>query len=705
MKPWMTDARESINDLEKVDEIDFEYIEITKPIENFLRDDNYKFLIGTKGLGKSLLLLSKRKQFKEALLIPRDIPLDVPLVKIDGLSRESLARMSEETNFVLIWSLSILIAICIRLNLVDEKTEDISKSLSKILHANRYSNISDVFGVIIGMDSKQIFEELLGDYTKILMPAIRTIKSTVAAFIDNVDECFANYGSSGHGIWYISQMGLIKAVYDIVRANGKIKVFASIRKEAFLKIDSEMLLQYKGVSLMLDYSKNQLREIFERNIKKDDPAHLVVIDDDAVVSFMGCDTITHGFTDEDEEIFDYIFRHTLKRPRDLMEIGLRISETNINERNPATAEGVGNIKKIINNAGTIIAIQYIDEVIKHLSITKKDLDKLFSLIDSNILSSRKVKNICTEFNGGDKSCQKANCKICNKTHMFCELYKVGLLGYVDIDAANDKLVQHFVPVGEKTFDDVGLLPISKHYLIHPILDGLIRLHNHNYKNNVNTINIVGYDRPWSSVKPNVSKAKKSSAIKNDKISILFIASDPSDETRLRIGKEYSEIKNALMVSDYRDLFELELPELSLRPSNISQALIKYKPRILHFSGHGNSDGHLAFEDENGKALYVKPEIIADLFKVFSEDIKCLILNACYSSKQASFLSRHIEFVIAMKACIDDSAAINFSIGFYRAIGGGFSVIDSFRIAKSQLSIVKYSERDTPILFVKGREIK
>ena len=76
------------------------------------------------------------------------------------------------------------------------------------------------------------------------------------------------------------------------------------------------------------------------------------------------------------------------------------------------------------------------------------------------------------------------------------------------------------------------------------------------------------------------------------VSILFLAADPTDVSRLRLGEEFREIQEKLKLAKLRDLFRLELPQLSVRPSDITQALLDTQPQIVHFSGHGTSTGAL-----------------------------------------------------------------------------------------------------------------
>ena len=179
--------------------------------------------------------------------------------------------------------------------------------------------------------------------------------------------------------------------------------------------------------------------------------------------------------------------------------------------------------------------------------------------------------------------------------------------------------------------------------------------------------------------------------------ILFLAAEPVDQVRLRLGQEFREIREELSKSRERNRFNLELPELSLRSRDITRAMLESNASIIHFSGHGGAGGQLFFEAENGFALPVESDILADLFKQFSEKIKCVILNACYSEKQAKAISQHVDYVVGMKRGISDKAAMAFSIGFYQALGAGKNIEEAFEFGKIQSGLQSAPEYQTPVL--------
>ena len=89
------------------------------------------------------------------------------------------------------------------------------------------------------------------------------------------------------------------------------------------------------------------------------------------------------------------------------------------------------------------------------------------------------------------------------------------------------------------------------------------------------------------------------------ISILFLAADPTDASHLRLSEEFREIQESLKIAKLRDRFRLELPQLSVRPKDITQALLDVQPQIVHFSGHGTSKGALCFENQIGQAHLIR----------------------------------------------------------------------------------------------------
>lgn len=185
------------------------------------------------------------------------------------------------------------------------------------------------------------------------------------------------------------------------------------------------------------------------------------------------------------------------------------------------------------------------------------------------------------------------------------------------------------------------------------------------------------------------------------ISVLFLSADPTNASRLRLGEEFREINEQLRLAKQRDHFKLELPQLSLRPKDISGALLNAQPQIVHFSGHGTTEGALCFENETGQAHLVRPDALAALFEQFAGQVNCVLLNACYSETQAKAIAEYVNYVIGMNKAVGDKAAIAFAIGFYQALGAGRTIVDAYKLGCVQIRLQGISEHLTPVLIKKG----
>jgi len=150
--------------------------------------------------------------------------------------------------------------------------------------------------------------------------------------------------------------------------------------------------------------------------------------------------------------------------------------------------------------------------------------------------------------------------------------------------------------------------------------------------------------------------------------ILFLASNPAEQSRLLLAKEVQEIANRLASKPY---FEMKT-DVAIRPDDVLQAIMSYKPHIVHFSGGGNNAGQLCFQDEAGNSKSIPPDALASLFNLVAEYVKCVLLNTCYSENQAKAISQYVPVVIGTKTEIADTDAIRFSTGFYTSLEADLS---------------------------------
>ena len=182
--------------------------------------------------------------------------------------------------------------------------------------------------------------------------------------------------------------------------------------------------------------------------------------------------------------------------------------------------------------------------------------------------------------------------------------------------------------------------------------------------------------------------------------ILFLSANPKGTSQLRLDEEIREIKEGLRRSKKREGFAIETGH-AVRYREIWRAILDSGPNIVHFSGHGLGDEGLVFEDEAGQQKLVGAEALAGLFKLFADQIECVVLNVCYSEVQARAIVEHIPFVVGMNKAIGDRAAIEFAIGFYDGLGAGKTVEFAYELGCNSIKMAGIPEHLTPQLLRKN----
>ena len=165
--------------------------------------------------------------------------------------------------------------------------------------------------------------------------------------------------------------------------------------------------------------------------------------------------------------------------------------------------------------------------------------------------------------------------------------------------------------------------------------------------------------------------------------ILILASNPRKD--LNLDREIRDLRNVIEASRNRQEFEVE-DALAVRVGDLQDLLFKHKPQIVHFCGHGSGQQGLVFEGNDGGEQWVRAEALSELFRLFSKNVGCVLLNACYSEEQANAIVNHIDYVIGMNQEIRDDAAIAFSKGFYRALGYECSIEQAYEFGKNAIQL-------------------
>jgi hypothetical protein len=196
-------------------------------------------------------------------------------------------------------------------------------------------------------------------------------------------------------------------------------------------------------------------------------------------------------------------------------------------------------------------------------------------------------------------------------------------------------------------------------------------------------------------------AEELSSNSPQRLKILILAAIPD---RLRLDREIKKIRSAIERAKNRDIFKIE-NRTAVTFTDIRRAIAEEQPQIVHFCGHGEKDGSLRLEDDNGNEDTVAPFVLASLFKLHGDYVKCVLLNACYSEKSAEAISKYIDYAIGMNNPIQDTTGIKFSEGFYDGLGYISNNQDVFQRAFDEgmvaIKMEHPSQGEIPVLKKKG----
>lgn len=184
------------------------------------------------------------------------------------------------------------------------------------------------------------------------------------------------------------------------------------------------------------------------------------------------------------------------------------------------------------------------------------------------------------------------------------------------------------------------------------------------------------------------------------IRVLIVSANPSGTSPLKLDEEVREIETKIRAAEHRDDVEL-ITKWAARPDDLLQALNEHSPHVVHFSGHGSPTDEIILLDKLGASKPVSKEALVSLFRTLKDNIRVVVLNACYSRAQAQAITGEIDCAIGMRRAVGDAAAIAFAAAFYRAVGFGRSVQDAFNQGITSLLLEGIREENTPELLVRS----
>ncbi|MFO1037938.1 MAG: hypothetical protein U1E45_13925 [Geminicoccaceae bacterium] len=500
MKPWVVDAKDI--EPEDLDQFHGQLLHLNNQIADFLESASTQemLIIAPKGFGKTLLLKAKRQSMRQRFgtLLPERALVDKPSANPDLMSHREYGSVREtEAYWKALWSIALTIAVEKNLGVCPA----LSGPLERMLKNDNLRSACDLFTNLLALPRDAYFAAFK-DYVAQLLPVFRRIHTSVAMFVDNIDEYFEDFLASDlldseetrtiyRSYWHFAQVGIALAARDLHAINNHVKIFASIRKEVFQRtfLGNPLGLQLAGSALDLSYTYEDLIEIIHKNIDVERKRALVdPAAKDPWVRFFGpgATRIVHQSTGDEEDIGAFWIRHTFRRPRDIAFIGRDLASIDPRRRTRET------VRHQITRSAAAVAQGFITEMAPHLP--QFDREILLRLIRRNVIPRVELDLLSAEYDRlyaeRQGSLEPIPC------YAFTSMFKIGLLGYVGLHPETAELVQYFRYPGEVPLDRNDVLPDAEHFLVHPSLDLLIAGYNPDYFRNMDKLNVIGADRPW-----------------------------------------------------------------------------------------------------------------------------------------------------------------------------------------------------------------
>lgn len=490
---WASDAIQI--DIGALKEVTFK----SAAVREFLEGAGKHFVSGGKGLGKTLLLTYKRALLSEQYQGPQAgarraaavqfIPEGRPYLDLMGdlptLDQAQIDRMAQLDECKRLWSC------CLRLSIVShcpalvdvggaDELAPLPRSLRGFLDG-RPVEPTVVAKELLSLTVRQL-NQLLDAMEAPLERRIRALHSGVLVFVDKLDQALRRLPRAA---WVHMQAGLVEAAWDLMNTNRHVKVFATIREEAFSSYESDIKTNLYGATTTLRYDKFELQELLDKlaHYYEGLPLRDLVLFDE----------VHPGRAARGEAAFDFLYRHTLGRPRDLVILASEIS------RHRRTLDERTLIRIVQESSAGMLAANIFDEMRAFLEVLR-DRDKrdaFFAMLPCDVLSGDDAVAVWCAFHGVDRAYFESYGREADDVyHPFRELFECGLLGVIADDPAGGQRVQRFRQPHEAVAGSRRELPRSRYYLLHPALRAsLERLAGSGRFSPIRHVTI-GHGEPW-----------------------------------------------------------------------------------------------------------------------------------------------------------------------------------------------------------------
>ncbi len=479
-------------------------------VNSFLNENGKSFVIAAKGVGKTLLLSYKRylleNRYGNSLtFIPNQHPYISFVESIKTtLSNEHLSKLQNWEYCKRLWVLTIELCVISYskvevMDILGDAPDRVKRYNSVLKDLIGDANpIEYVFNEIISL-SESTMSKMVDDISNYIGKRFSEINHGLVLFLDRFDNALE---TAHDEIWTSIQVGLLEAAWDVMRSNHHIKIYLSIRQEAYAAHRSRNVNAISTSVIKVEYSREELKELVN---------HLVQFYEgySTLEEFLGFDSFPNTITFRNENVFDFMFRYSIGRPRDFVQFCGELSMCKDSYVDLDTKRMRLKEKVRMVSSATIINSLY-DELRMLLKClrTLECFNAFLVHLEHNVLTYEELKSICKAYNDGNCINDCRNCP--SARHPFCDLYNMGLLGIVERHSIGLDVLQKFKTPYEDFSE--GLRGNTEFFLIHPALREYINtLHktssiNDKYELYVGIL--VGSDLPWTDKNTELYKINK-----------------------------------------------------------------------------------------------------------------------------------------------------------------------------------------------------
>ena len=469
-RSWASDANQI--DITELREVTFK----NKVVNEFLDNSTKHFVIGSKGLGKTLLLTYKRSLLNEhyqgedgpkgkaaaVKFVPEGRPYLDMMGDLPSLGKGQIQLMSDLDSCKRLWSFAFRVAAVS--HHPDAASSDEAEELRRFptpiraMLQGRKVEPTVVLKQLLVIPFGEL-RQMLDRSEGFLEYKIRSLHSAVFMFVDKLDQALRK---TPREAWISMQAGMVEAAWDLMNTNAHVKIFATIREEAFAAYESDIKANLHGATTALRYTRRDLRDMLEKLTYFYERLPLR--------DFVSLDIVSTTRAARREPPFDFIHRHSLGRPRDLVIIASEIS------RNRGALDEAAFRHVVEETSANLLVANVFNEMRVFLEILadRNERGRFLSLLNRNILTADELIEVWCRFHGLDREYYELHGHEASGVyHPFRELYDCGLLGIVVRDASTGRRTQRFRQPRDAVSGSLRQLPSSSHYLLHPALAALV----------------------------------------------------------------------------------------------------------------------------------------------------------------------------------------------------------------------------------------